>query len=145
MPNQLPDEENSETFEPVSIWGECGEFSVPGSVWLTVLDVAQRYGWTAAGTNPPDPEYFECDGRGHDGGYYPPDGQQVAQKDAKQLAQALERALLDVPDGAAEREADPFAGWYEKSSSLMQRLGAIRPTLEGLLEHCRECGELWLC
>jgi hypothetical protein len=142
MSIQLPDEENSET---VSIWGECGEFSVPGSVWLTVLDVAQRHGWKAAGTNPPDPEYFEFYGRDHDGGYYPPIAQKVAQKDAKHLAQALERALADMPGDATEREADPFAGWYEKSSSLMQRLGAIRPTLEGLIEHCRECGELWLC
>ncbi len=74
-----------------------------------------------------------------------PNGQQVAQQDAKYLAEALERALPDIPDGAPEREADPFAGWYEKSSSLMQRLGAIRPTLQRLIEHCRECGELWLC
>jgi hypothetical protein len=145
MPGQLPDEKNSETFESVSIWGECGEFSLPGSVWLTVLDVAQRHGWQAAGTDPPDPDYFEFDGRGRDGGYYPPNGQRVAQKDAKNLAQALERALPDIPDGATERETDPFAGWYEKSSSLIQRLGAIRITLEGLIEHCRECGELWLC
>ena len=146
MPIQLPDEKNSEIFEAVTIWGECGEFNVPGSVWLTLLDVAQRYGWKAAGTDPPEPVYvLEFDGRGHDGGYYPPNGQKVAQKDAKHLAQALERALPDIPDGAAEREADPFAGWYEKSSSRMQRLGAIRPTLQRLIEHCRECGELWLC
>ncbi len=67
MPIQLPDEKNSEPFESVGIWGECGKFNVPGSVWLTLLDLAQRYGWKAAGTNPPDPEYFEFDGRGHDG------------------------------------------------------------------------------
>jgi hypothetical protein len=174
MPSQLPDEKNRETFESVSIWGECGEFSVPGSFWLTVLEVAQRYGWKAAGTNPPDPEYFEdlpaslpgdvlefdfsefYSWGGHDGGYYPPNGQQVTQEDAKNLAQALERALPDIPGGATEREGreqdvrglridDPFAGWCERSSSLMQRLGAIRPTLEGLIKHCRECGELWLC
>jgi hypothetical protein len=145
MPIRLPDERNSEPFESVSIWGECGEFNVPGSVWLTLLDVAQRYGWEAAGTSPPDPEYFEFDAWGHDGGYYPPNGQQVAQKDAKHLAQALERVLPDIPDGATEREGDPFVGWYEKSCSLMQRLGAVRPALERLIEHCRECGELWLC
>ena len=145
MPGQFSDEKNSETFEPVSIWGECGEFGVAGSVWLAVLEVAQRYGWKAAGTNPPDPEYFEFDGRCHDGGYYPPNGQKVAQQDAKHLAQALERALPAIPDGATERETDPFAGWYEKSSNLMQRLGAIRPALRRLIEHCRECGELWLC
>jgi hypothetical protein len=145
MPVQLPDEKNGEAFESVSMWGECGEFSVPGSVWLTLLDVAQLYGWKGAGTGPPDAEYREFEGRDHDGGYYPPNGQGVSQKDAKYLAQALERALPDIPDAATEREADPFVGWYEKSSSIMQRLGTIRPVLQDLLVHCRECGELWLC
>jgi len=145
MPNQLPDESNSEIFESVGIWGECGEFGVPGSLWLTLIDMAQRYGWNPAGTSHPDPEYVEFDGRGHDGGYYPPTGQRVGQKDACHLAEALERALPDIPGGATEREAEPFAGWYEESSSLMERLGAIRPILQQLIEHCREGGELWLC
>jgi hypothetical protein len=146
MPIQLPDEKNRETFESVGLWGECGEFSVPGSVWLTVLHLAQLYGWKHAGTNPPDPEFFvEFDGQSHDGGYYPPNAQRVSQEDAMHLSQALERALPDIPDGTTEREADPFGGWYEKSSSLMQRLSTIRPTLQGLIEHCWECGELWLC
>jgi hypothetical protein len=48
MPIQLPDEKNSEPFELVSIWGECGEFNVPGSVWLTMLDVALAGVTTAA-------------------------------------------------------------------------------------------------
>ena len=61
MPNQLPDEKNSETFESVGIWGECGEFGVPGSLWLTLIDMAQRYGWNPAGTSHPDPEYVEFD------------------------------------------------------------------------------------
>ena len=139
-------ENDGEIFEAVTIWGQCGEFNVPGSVWLTLLDVAQRYGWKAAGTDPPEPVYvLEFDGRGHDGGYYyPPNGQQVAQHDAKHLAQALERALPDIPAGAPERQGDPFDGWYEKPSSLMQRLGAIRPPLQNLIEHFRDCGELWL-
>src|SRR5260370_13403967 len=97
MPSEVPEEKNRETFEPVSIWGECGEFGVPGSVWLAVLEVAQRYGWKAAGTNPPDPEYFEFDGRCHHGGYYPPNGPKVAQKAAKHLATALARPLPPLP------------------------------------------------
>ena len=184
MPSQLPDEKNSEVFESVSIWGECGEFSMPGSVWLTVLDIAQLYGWKAAGTDAPDPQdpeldlYIaqlfevaitdapdEFDDPAHDGLYYPPNGQKITPEDAKRLAQALERALPDIPGGihrtdaesqaregslmktarTTERKADPFVGWYEKPSSLMERLGVIRPILQDLIKHCRECGELWIC
>ena len=114
MPIQPPDEKNSETFESVGIWGECGEFSMPGSVWLTMLDVAHLYGWKGAGTNPPDAEYADCffDGPTHDGDYCPP-RQRVSQKDAKHLAQALQRALLDIPDGTTELEAGSFVRWDE--------------------------------
>jgi hypothetical protein len=63
--------------------------------------LGHRYGWAPAGTEPPDPEYLD-DGHGHpahwDGHYFRADGQRMTQADARALAQALERALGDIPD-----------------------------------------------
>jgi hypothetical protein len=136
--------ENNEKLEGIDVWGACGEFGLPGSLWLALLALAQLYGWTPAGTSPPDPEYFEFDGLGRDGSYFPPHGQRVAPEDAQDFATALDRALLDIPEHANESQ-DPFAAWYEPSTSVMQRLGGIKPSLRGLITHCRKCGELWLC
>jgi hypothetical protein len=145
MSNWIPDETRGEAFESISVWGECGEFTVPGSLWLTLLNVAKLYGWNPVGTDSPDPESFDVYEHVHDGAYYPPIAQKVAKEDAERLAKALERAFSDIPDVASEEESDPFVGWYEESS-LMDRLGAIkRPILQWFIAHCRECGELWLC
>jgi len=130
----------------ISLWAEGGEFSLPGSTWLAVLQVARLYGWDPRGTNPSDSSVFEFDGLGRDGSYFPPAGQSVTAGDARALADALERALLDVPDNlGTSSESHPYAGWHGASASVMQRLGAIKPILRDLIHHCRDGGELWLC
>ena len=41
------------TIDAVSIWGECGEFSVDEPVWRAWLALARLHGWEPAGTAPP--------------------------------------------------------------------------------------------
>lgn len=58
--------------------------------WRSVLQIAQRYGWKPAGTVDQDePEW--------DSTYFSNDGQTVTTEDATALADALERALDDIP------------------------------------------------
>jgi hypothetical protein len=114
----------------VTLWGRCGEFSMPASEFLALLRLAPRYGWTPAGTNPPDPAVGESDGLGRDGSYFPPNGQIMTREDAQHFAQALEQALVDIPDGTAY---------------IMQHLRTMKPYLRDLIAHCRECSELWIC
>jgi len=41
----------------ISLWGDCGEFSIPAQIWLSILSVAILYGWSPAGTNAPEEEW----------------------------------------------------------------------------------------
>jgi hypothetical protein len=67
----------------ISIWGECGEFSIDESVWRAWLTLARLHGWEPAGTASPAIDLetgFELDDSereflekvGNDGGYGPP-------------------------------------------------------------------------
>jgi hypothetical protein len=72
-------EQGNDALEEVSLWGSCGEFSLPGTLWVVLLNLAQLYGWKPAGTAPPDPAVFEIGAvdlpveqcLGPDGSYYP--------------------------------------------------------------------------
>ena len=145
MRNQLPQTMNNETLEVVSLWGSCGEFSMPASEWLALLRLAQRYGWTPAGTNPPDPTVAESNGLGRDGGYFPANCQIMTQEDAQHFAQGLEQALVDNPDGTASSDALLSANSGNALLNIMQHLVTVKPHLRDLIAHCRECGELWIC
>ena len=75
--------------------------------WRKVLELAHEYGWKPAGTEPcrwydaetgeldeqmsPDPDEW-------DGTYFSNDLQYVTDEDAANIADALERALDDIPD-----------------------------------------------
>src|SRR5262245_65417829 len=72
----------------ISIFGECGEFSIDEAVWRAWLTLARLHGWEPAGTEPPvmDPDTGrELDARerrsweevGNDGGYGPPYKRQI--------------------------------------------------------------------
>lgn len=67
----------------ISIWGECGEFTIDESVWRAWLTLARLHGWKPAGTASPAIDLetgFELDDSereflgkvGNDGGYGPP-------------------------------------------------------------------------
>jgi hypothetical protein len=75
--------------------------------WCKMLELAYEYGWKPAGTEPgqwfnsetgevdeqmsPDPDEW-------DGNYFTNDFQWVTDEDAAHIADALERALDDIPD-----------------------------------------------
>jgi hypothetical protein len=68
-----------------------------------VLTLAALYGWTPAGTQAPDDDSaLGMHGTPDwDGSYFPGVGQHVTDADALALAEALERALPDLPDREA--------------------------------------------
>ena len=73
--------------------------------WGKLTRIAERYGWIPKGTEYPPfdkrdetREEYERGRRPWSGGYDTNDTQVVTADDAKALADALERALLDMPD-----------------------------------------------
>jgi hypothetical protein len=60
-------------------------------VWFRILALAEAYGWEPTGTEAPpdDPSW--------NGNYTSNDAQVVTETDARQLAEALERALRKMP------------------------------------------------
>ena len=69
--------------------------------WGKALELARSYGWRPLGTHLH--EYRSV----WDGSYLTNDGQTVIAKDALSLAQALERALDDIPDAGVQMDWNP--------------------------------------
>jgi hypothetical protein len=159
--DEMSQEREARIQDGVSIWGECGEFSVCGEVWRVWLTLAQLHGWKPAGTAPPDEELnlseiTTDDGRsiklvtGEDGGYGPPyEGQIITKQDALELAAALERALVDIPDvpkanELIEKQTTHMREMITPSSSLFERSAASKAYLKHFIVHCRDCSEFAL-
>lgn len=76
--------------------------------WARILDLAQYYGWQPMGTvdpcwdDDPDSEFYVD--QTWDGNYGTNALQTVTAEDANALADALERALADVPDDEINSE-----------------------------------------
>ncbi len=107
----------------VSITNANGKYmSTHHFVWARVLGLARDYGWQSRGTvldeDHPYAEYWE-------GNYSTNDGQTITAEDASAFADALEKALDDIPDQRinsgeivaaaelaelAERTGDPLVG-----------------------------------
>lgn len=68
---------------------KAGHFKLNKYAWPKLLKLAQMYGWKPKGT-----KLY----RGWNGSYFGNDGQFVERKDARNLAQALAKALDDIPD-----------------------------------------------
>ena len=77
--------------------GAGGAFSMHCGSWCKALQLARQYGWQPAGTVAPDygPEYPPL--TDWNGEYVSNSYQEVTDSDAKNLADALDRALADVP------------------------------------------------
>lgn len=96
--------------------GAGGAFHFGVDAWPMVLELACLYGWEPAGTVSP---HWRC-AEGHcvcgewDGGYCSNSGQAVTPKDAQVLAEALERALVDIPDERVLDSKEEFVGdWVD--------------------------------
>ncbi len=78
---------------PVDLIGSESRWSLNYRTWMLILKLGQKYGWQPAGTQPsadfPDYEW--------DGGYIVGIGE-VMREDAMALADALKRALPDIPE-----------------------------------------------
>jgi hypothetical protein len=89
--------------------------------WESVLRLAHRNGWKPAGTERPQFKIFHPDGTfdaegteehnraydGWDGSYFYNDCQVVTTEDARNLADALEKALPGLPDEPGPMLSDP--------------------------------------
>jgi hypothetical protein len=145
----------------ISIWGECGEFSIEEPVWRAWLTLARLHGWKPAGTEPAvigTETGRELEGTDRlsraDGGYGPPyDGQIITRGDALELAAALERALTDIPDvPEAElwNQLQPgvtipaVCTRVTSSPSVVEKIGPQKAILKAFITHCRDCSEFWL-
>jgi hypothetical protein len=94
--------------------GKGGYFRFSQGRWGAVLKLAHEHGWEPAGTVPPEFTVYAPDGvtvdevrtraerqsyANWEGGYFTNDTQVVSDEDAANIADALERALDDVPYG----------------------------------------------
>lgn len=80
--------------------------------WAKALELARSYGWQPRGTRPPALYDFRALGAEWSGSYLTNDGQIVKAEDARLLAAALERSLVDIPNVGMPVTWDP-ALWLE--------------------------------
>ena len=80
------------------------EFRLDSGIWEVVLELAYVYGWRPAGTESPRTSAWRSRRGASDGlawdarDYFSHESQRVARVDASALAQALQRAVQQIPD-----------------------------------------------
>ena len=81
------------------------KFNTNNDGWMLLLDLADKYGWVAEGTDPSiyycsasEREAIRVNDPNYDAGYYGSEGQIVISTDANKIADALEKALNDISD-----------------------------------------------
>lgn len=86
--------------------------------WRNLLALGEEYGWKPAGTGPPRRRLAsEWTGPVRMAAYNSNDGARFYARDAKALAEALARALRDIPEKKLPPGREPttplefFAGW----------------------------------
>jgi hypothetical protein len=150
----------------VRLYGGYGAFSIPAQIWLSILSLAILYGWTPTGTSVPEEESALSGGwspagseapaeerlPGWDGRYYPTWQQEIIESDARALADALERALPDIPSedlliGDCRYQDPEGEGWRIDNpppgttpNPLRSLSGGNRAWLQDLVVHLREPG-----
>ena len=108
----------------MDLLGAGGTERISHESWCKVLELAYQYGWKPQGTEPP--QWCDADGEPckqlywdpdeWNGSYFTNDHQWVARQDAANIADALERALDDIPDFATDEKwvelppSDPLVG-----------------------------------
>ena len=101
------------------------------------LELAQAYGWKPLGTRLPTVDRFRGHGATWLGSYLTNDGQLVLTEDALSLAEALSKALDDIPDESREMDWNPKF-WAE--DELPEWLSPEEKEMieEGLEQHAPE-------
>jgi hypothetical protein len=157
-----PNMQHSRTDLGPALYGARGEFSLSGRAWRLLLALASTYGWKPAGTQPPDPESVDDKlsrmAALWDGRYTPSDCQRMTERDTRAMADALERALPDIPDHdalsekvLASRADDPLALWGRPAApevtitAMEEFSGRNKRQLMSLIAHLREPGGIWIC
>ena len=94
--------------------GAGGAFHLNSTYWAKALEMAHKYGWKPEGTRPPELNITNPEGGpilDWDGGYFWNEGQEVTDTDAKGIADALEKAMPDIPDrDVLEHKRSPTGG-----------------------------------
>ncbi|PZV04922.1 MAG: hypothetical protein DCF22_25085 [Leptolyngbya sp.] len=78
--------------------GVGGDFGLNVFSWGHMLCLARLYGWQPAGTVIDEADLQDFPNGKWNGGYQSNDGQKVTTEDARNMADALEKALADIPD-----------------------------------------------
>lgn len=134
---------------------ETGTFQFNIFCWENVLALAEMYGWSHAGTQSPvldEDEQGDFDDW-HDG-YFTNDGQTVTAADALAIADALERALDDIPDHNAidhkTKKVKTKSGCVDvvprdaEISPLEALSGTNKPFVREFIVFCRQGAfEIW--
>jgi hypothetical protein len=120
-----------------------GWFRFDVSEWKRLLELARGHGWEPMGTESPDLEPDFSPRKDWDGSYFSNDYQTVTAEDARNLADALERAIADLPNRhAKDAEEKSSKGAPEAtgvSASPNQWLSdqAERKRIREFIRYCR--------
>lgn len=101
--------------------GPGGDFDVTYAAWADILDLAEKYGWTPTGTEPPE---GSAEASNWSGTYYSSDGQRISDRDALELGSAIEAFLSgEPPTTEAPATVDPerasFDDFLAQASELV--------------------------
>lgn len=107
--------------------GKGGYFRWTTSAWCDVLALAEHYGWEPTATGPPL-GVLKAD---HSGYYFGNDGARVYARDAKALADALERAVEEMP----KRRPKAMSSVVDYKSIASP---AVRESLTTFVDYCRK-------
>jgi hypothetical protein len=103
----------------MDLHGPQGYWSCNWRAWRFLLNAAQEFGWQPRGTLPP----HDCEGEWK-GGYYSNDWQEVTPEDARELGEALQKAIASVRSGNTEvLQFDPITDEECFVSELLRKAG----------------------
>lgn len=119
--------------------GEGGYYRFSNVAWGKVLELARQYGWEPAGTMAPPSTVHNADGtvdmeltQGYrkayanwDGNYHINARQWVTDEDAANIADALERALDDIPDFDTDEKVKEYTPDTPTGDPVLQMLAQM--------------------
>lgn len=106
----------------IDLRGAGGQLHFSSQGWAKILELAHSHGWEPEGTLKPG---HLAEDESWDGTYFTSDYQKVTAEDASHLAEALEKALAEIP----EQEAAPDIELALDPSEIPGYQGAIEASL----------------